>query len=143
MKKITLAFSAMAVLAFVSCNKNDDDSKPATVKDKLKGTWKMSEYGADANSNGTLETGETAPTTGTSFGGSATYNADGTGNQIVTIMGTSDTFSFNWVLATDDKTLYHISDGDTITSIITELTTNRLVELTDESTPKSWVVFTK
>ena len=139
MKKTLLLICAGVTLAAASCKK-DDDNKTTTPaassrSELIKGTWTISEVGADANSNGTLDAGESTSAVGSPFAGTQTFNADGTGS----INATAGSENFTWMLQDNDNTLLLISPGDTAEVAIKELSSNKLVEVQSNL----WFVLTK
>ena len=56
MKKVMLSAAALMVF-FAACNKSDDNN--ATRQEMLVGTWNLTEFGVDANQNGSIDAGET------------------------------------------------------------------------------------
>lgn len=109
----------------------------------LKATWNLSQYDADANSNGVLDNGESVDVSGTGMSGTITFNGDGTGSSSITILGGTDTESFKWFIEGDNMLKMVDDDNDTTSATITELTSSRFVNLWKDTSPNVWYVCTK
>ena len=110
MKKVILSIAAVSAF-FVGCKKDDDNT--LTRRQMIVGNWDLSQFGFDANNNGVLDQGETAPASSATVDGTFTFNDNGTATATATFLGDTDTVSGNWALVNSDSWLMTALDGDT------------------------------
>lgn len=141
MKKIMLFLCAGALLSAQSCKKDDKNDTNTSKSDMLKGSWTLSQFGGDANSNQKLDANEAADVSLTGMSGTLTLNSDGTGSTSITITGDPESEDFKWFLEGDNtvKTVDNANTNDTTTYFIAELTSSRFVALSGQI----WTVWKK
>jgi hypothetical protein len=141
MKKLMLSAVALTVF-FAACKKNDDD---ATRQEMLVGKWNLTEFGVDANQNGSIDLGETGAASTLGMSMATTLNSDGTSSTIATFGGsTPDTTAGKWSLMDNEQTLRVIEGGDTTDFIIKGLESSKMTLLDKEGGALAqWGVFQK
>ena len=142
MKKVMLSAAALMVF-FAACNKSDDNN--ATRQEMLVGTWNLTEFGVDANQNGSIDAGETGAASTLGMTMATTLNSDGTSSTVGTFAGMpSDTTAGKWSLMDSEQTLRMIEDGDTTDFIIKGLESSKMTLLDKDGGPLAqWGVFQK
>jgi hypothetical protein len=141
MKKLMLSAVAVTVF-FAACNKSDDN---ASRQEMLVGKWNLTEFGADANQNGSIDAGETTATSTIGMTLVTTLNSDGTSSSVGTFAGMpTDTTAGKWNLMDGEQTLRVIEDGDTTDFIIKGLESSKMTLLDKDGGPLAqWGVFQK
>lgn len=117
MKKIAISLLA-GIVFFVACDKNNDS--PTGIE----GTWTVNRIIVSAYVNGKLTGSDTSTT------GLITFNSDGT---VTSVVETNDPETGTYTYDASSKQLNMISDGDTTTVTVTNLTANNLHFVHDES----------
>lgn len=143
MKKAILSIAALSVMFAVGCNKKDDDNGGGGRKDKLVGTWTLSEYGADANGNKVVDMGETTAASAANISGTLKLESNGSGTLSVTLFGSPGTATGTWELTDNENTLRFMETDDTTNFHIAELSSSKLSLLNTEPGQPLWYVLTK
>ena len=135
---IVTCISFATALSVASCKKSSTN--------KLVGTWKVTQTGADQNGNGNIDAGEMVSFDSVGMGAIVTYtfNSNGTGTERIVFTGFLDSsISVKWTLANADKDLTITDNTGASESLhVTTLTGTDLV-LASTTTPIEWIAFKK
>jgi len=144
MKKLLLSAAVLAVI-FTGCKKDDDDNG-GSRQSMMIGTWTVGQFGYDVNSNGNLETGETAPASPSTVSGTLAFNSNGTVISNLAAFGfPAESDTSQWALVNNDNYIRSISGTDTSYMEIKSMTSTSMT-LRDTSfggTYPAWFVLSK
>ena len=113
--KSNYLFAALLSIAFISCDKKDDDKAEGETKTQLitSSAWKYDNAGADNDRNGTIDLSLNSSIDACLKDNMITFSANGTANineSTIVCTGASPNTTVNWSFA-NNETILNLSGG--------------------------------